>query len=133
MSSERSAPRWLTRAITLAIHADQIRQHGGASGVRDVKLLESALGRSVNRWQYDPEADLPSLAAAYGVGIAKDHPFVDGNKRTAFKVMYVFLGLNGVTMTAEEPEVVSCVEALAACDLDEDGLTRWLRRCTKPR
>lgn len=101
--------------------------------MRDEGVLQSALAHPINRWHYDAEADLPKLAAAYGTGIAKNHPFVDGNKRTAFQVMYVFVGLNGSRIVATEPEVVASMEGLAACDVDEGALAEWLRRCTQQR
>ena len=122
-----SEPRWLTMNVVLAIHSDQIREHGGSLGVRDKGLLESALDRPRNRFYYEPESDSAALAAAYGFGIAKNHPFVDGNKRVAFQAMYVFLGINGSTITADEEEVVRLVLALASGDLTEEELIAWLR------
>jgi death-on-curing protein len=113
--------------VVLAIHSDQIREHGGSLGVRDKALLESALDRARNRYHYEPDSDLADLAAAYGFGIAKNHPFVDGNKRVAFQAMYVFLGLNGLTITTGEEEVVRLVLALASGDLSEPELVAWLR------
>jgi death-on-curing protein len=120
-------PRWLTRAIVEAIHTDQIRQHGGSFGIRDGALLESALGRPRNRWHYEPEVELSELGAAYGFGIAKNHPFIDGNKRAAFQAMYVFMGLNGWRIRASEDEVVSIMESVAAGGADEANLADWLR------
>lgn len=131
MSAGRPEPRWISRAVAFAIHADQARQHGGFPRLRDQGLLESALERAPNRWRYDPTADLCALAAAYGIGLAQNHPFVDGNKRTAFQVMYVFLGLNGLRIIASEPEVVTVMLAVAGGELNEEGLTEWLRNCTK--
>jgi len=120
-------PRWLSLTLILAIHADQIREHGGSPGLRDKGLLESALGRPVNLLSYNPESDLESLAAAYGFGIARNHPFIDGNKRVAFQAMYVFLGLNQRRIVAEEPVVVEVMIGLARGDIDEDSLAAWLR------
>ena len=120
-------PHWLTRAILEAIHTDQIRQHGGSFGIRDGALLESALGRPPNRWHYESQVDLNELGAAYAYGIAKNHPFIDGNKRAAFQAMYVFMGLNGWRISAPEDEVVSTMEGVATGDMDEAGLADWLR------
>ena len=133
MTAKRREPRWLTPNMVLAIHADQLRQHGGAIGLRDQGLFESALQRPMHRWQYDPKADLCFLAAAYGIGLAKNHPFVDGNKRIAFQAMYVFLGLNGRRIIADEPEVVSLMVGTASGDIDESHLAEWLRQHSQPR
>lgn len=116
-----------------AIHADQIRQYGGSPELRDKGLLESALERARNRWRYDPDADLTHLAACYGVGIAKNHPCVDGNKRAAFQVMYLFLGLNGLRIVADEPEVVTIMLRVASSEPDEESLARWLAERVEPR
>jgi death on curing protein len=96
-------------------------------GVRDVGLLESALARAPNRWGLDETADLPDLAASYCFGIAKNHPFLDGNKRVAFQIMFVFLGLNGLQLTAKEVEVVRIMVDLAAGSLTEAELASWIR------
>jgi death-on-curing protein len=126
-------PRWLSPVYILSIHADQIQAHGGSLGIRDRGLLESALERPRNRFHYDPEADLPALAAAYGFGISSNHPFVDGNKRVAFQAMYLFLGLNGFRIDAPEEEVVALILSLASGDLDEPALADWLRSHVSPR
>jgi death on curing protein len=115
-----------------AIHANQIREHGGALGLRDEGMLSSALERPRHRLHYEADTDLPALAAAYGFGIARNHPFIDGNKRVAFQAMYVFLGLNGMRIDAEEPEVVRVILALAAGDLTELALAEWLRLNAAP-
>lgn len=128
-----SEPRWLSINVVVAIHSDQIREHGGSLGVRDKGLLESALDRPRNRFYYESDSDLMALAAAYGFGIAKNHPFVDGNKRVAFQAMYVFLGINGVTIMADEEEVVRLVLALASGKLSEGELGVWLRENTAQR
>ncbi|CAN5868109.1 type II toxin-antitoxin system death-on-curing family toxin [soil metagenome] len=120
-------PRWLTAAMVLAFHSNQIREHGGSLGLRDRGLLESALDRPRNKHHYAPDTELVELASAYCFGIARNHPFVDGNKRVAFQAMYVFLRLNQFMIEAEEPEVVRVVLALAAGELDELGLTDWLK------
>jgi death-on-curing protein len=126
-------PRWLSAQVVVAIHSDQIREHGGSLGVRDKGLLESALDRPRNRFNYESDADLTALAAAYGFGIAKNHPFVDGNKRVAFQAIYVFLGINGAAITADEEEVVRLVLALASGELSESELRVWLRDNTARR
>jgi len=126
-------PRWLAVVHILAIHSDQIQAHGGSLGLRDRGLLESALERPRNRLHYDPDADLPAPAAAYGFGLANDHPFVDGNKRVAFLSMYLFLGLNGFRIEALEEEVVTTTLSLASGDLDESSLAAWLRQHISPR
>jgi death on curing protein len=112
-------PRWLSAIMIRAIHTSQAKEHGGSLGLRDPGLLDSALDRPRNRFHYESESDLFDLAAAYGFGLARNHPFVDGNKRVAFQAMYVFLGLNGYRIEAEEPEVVRIVLALAAGELQE--------------
>ncbi|MDA0334148.1 MAG: type II toxin-antitoxin system death-on-curing family toxin [bacterium] len=131
--SFRVEPRWLPRAVAQTIHADQIRQHGGALGIRDEGLLASALERARNRWQYDPESDLPTIAAALGYGLARNHAFIDGNKRVAFQAMYVFLGLNGLRVAATEPAVVSLMMAVADGSMTEEDLVEWLRSRLQPR
>jgi death on curing protein len=121
-----SEPFWLTRQIIIAIHDEQLAIHGGASGLRDEGLLESALDRPRNRWAYEG-AELAELAAAYAFGIARNHPFVDGNKRTALLALYTFLGVNGFDFVVAEAEAATMILALAAGDVDEEGLTRWIR------
>ena len=128
-----SEPRWLPPIYVLAIHADQVQAHGGSLWLRDRGLLESALERPKNRFQYDPDADLASLAAAYGFGLAQNHPFVDGNKRVAFQAMYLFLGLNGFRIEASEEEVVLLILSLASGRLEEASLAAWLRNHIAPR
>ncbi|KAB2929132.1 MAG: type II toxin-antitoxin system death-on-curing family toxin [Leptonema illini] len=118
--------RWLTERMILAIHKDQINQSGGIHGIRDQGLLESALFRPQNLLNYDERVHLFQLAAAYGYGIARNHPFVDGNKRIAFMAMYVFLGLNGYDFDATEEDVVATMLQLAAGKLSESELTNWL-------
>jgi death-on-curing protein len=118
--------------VVFAIHSDQIQEHGG-SRLRDRGLLESALAGPIHTTHHDPDSDLCSLAASYGFGIARNHPFVDGNKRVAFQAVYVFLGLNGIRLTATEPEVVELVLALASSQMGQDELTVWLRAHSAPR
>ena len=122
-----SAPRWVGRLVVEAVHIDQIREHGGLPGLRDEGALESALARPRQRLVHEPSADLAELAAACGFGLARSHPFVDGNKRIAFLAMAVFLGLNGKAIQCPEAEVVTAILALAAGKLSEDELADWLR------
>lgn len=123
---------WLTRTIVEAMHADQVREHGGQLGLRDEGLLESPLARARQRWSYQPETDLASLAAGYGFGITKNHPFLDGNKRIGFVATNVFLILNGYEVEAPEPEVVATMLRVADGSLDEPGLAAWLRAVIVP-
>lgn len=117
---------WLTSDLVQAIHARQLKLFGGPTGLRDEGALESALGRPMNRAVYG-EVDLAELAAAYAFGIAKNHPFIDGNKRAALLALITFLGLNGIDFVADEAEAVVMIRGLAAGDVDEGGLTRWIR------
>lgn len=111
-----------------AIHQDVLVTHGGVPGLRDENALESALARPRQRLPYEPDVDLAALAAAYGYGLARNHPYHDGNKRVAFVVMAVFLGLNGFRFTAGEAEVVTTIVALASGELEEHTLAEWIRR-----
>jgi death-on-curing protein len=121
-----SEPEWVTMPIVLAIHDEQLAIHGGSAGLRDAALLESALGRPLNKWAYE-NAELPELAAAYGYGIARNHPFVDGNKRTALLAIYTFLGVNGVDFIVPEADAAAMILALAAGEVSEESLARWIR------
>jgi death on curing protein len=118
-----SEPFWLTRQMIVAIHDEQLAIHGGASGLRDEGMLESALDRPKNRWAYEQA----ELAAAYAFGIARNHPFVDGNKRTSLLALYTFLGVNGVDFVVPEAEAAAIILALAAGEVSEESLTRWIR------
>ncbi len=119
-------PSWLSVAMVLAIHEEQLAIHGGASGIRDPGLLESALDRARNEWSYE-SADLAELAAAYGYGIARNHPFIDGNKRTSLLAIYTFLYVNGIDFIVPEPEAAAMILALAAGEVTEGNLARWIR------
>ena len=119
-------PFWLTRQIIVAIHDEQLTIHGGASGLRDQGMLESALDRPRNKWAYE-QAELPELAAAYGFGIARNHPFIDGNKRTALLAIYTFLGVNDVDFVVPEADAATMILALAAGEVSEDNFARWIR------
>jgi death-on-curing protein len=116
----------LSRDVVDLIHEEQLREHGGASGIRDEGLLESALARPLNQWVYTT-CDLADLAASHAFGIARNHPFIDGNKRTAFLAAYTFLGINGFDIVTTDAEVILAILALAAGELDEAGLAAWIR------
>ncbi|MGU3285974.1 type II toxin-antitoxin system death-on-curing family toxin [Methylobacterium mesophilicum] len=121
---------WLTSELVKAFHALQLKQFGGPPGLRDEGAVESALGRPVNRIAYAADGariDLAELAAAYAFGIAKNHPFIDGNKRAALLALITFLGLNDIDFIADEAEAVVMIRGLAAGEIDESGLTRWIR------
>ena len=119
-------PVWLWTDLVLSIHDEQLRQFGGPPGLRDQGLLESALGRPLNKYAYGSQ-DLAQLAAAYGFGLARNHAFVDGNKRIAFLAMVTFLGLNDIEFMVSEADAVAIMLAVAAGEIDEGGLTRWIR------
>lgn len=124
---ERAEPRWVSERSALALHDRQLAEHGGPGGVRDAGMLASALARPVNQWAYG-EDDLCALAAAYAFGIARNHPFADGNKRTAWVVARLFLRKNGVVLAHGEREAVDTVLALAGGELAEDELADWFRQ-----
>lgn len=132
MSQLAKEPIWLPRLAVEVAHADQIRTHCGQLGLRDEALLESALTRTRQRWSYDPEANLADLAAAYGFGLVKNHPFLDGNKRIGFVAMNMFLVLNGEEIETPEPEVVERILGVAAGAVDEVALAAWVRSVIIP-
>lgn len=127
MAARRRTPRWLARVVVDAIHADQLREHGGLQGVRDENALESALARPQQKWAYDDTTDIALWAAAYAYGLARNHPYRDGNKRIAFLAMATFVGINGYTFDATDEDVVTQFLALAAGRVPEDELARWIR------
>jgi death-on-curing protein len=118
--------------VVEAIHLDQLREHGGMPGLRDEGSLESALARPRHKLTYKRKPDLASLAAAHAYGLARNHPFRDGNKRVAFVTMIVFLGLNGHDLVADEPDVVTVMLRIAAGNLSEAELAKWIRRHMSP-
>ena len=125
---------WIERALALAIHERQLAEHGGASGVRDETLLESALGRPQQRHAYaDPSPDLAALAASLAYGLACNHPFVDGNKRTAHVCYRTFLFLNSMDLMADDEEKYIAMLGLASGELAEDQFAAWLRPRLKPQ
>jgi death-on-curing protein len=119
-------PKWLGVEAVLVMHGEQLAEHGGADGVRDLGLLESALARPRNAWSYGQD-DLIALAGLYAAAIMRNHPFVDGNKRTGFLATYAFLYINGREIVASEPEVIVQCLALAAGEIDEAVSAAWLR------
>jgi len=124
-----SEPVWIKDDVVLAIHRRQLAEHGGGEGVRDSGLLDSALNKPKNLYNYNnPEPDLAALAASYAYGIARNHPFIDGNKRTAFVVCRLFLKLNGANLTASQEEKYNIFLRLAAGDLSEQELANWITR-----
>lgn len=123
----KDEPKWLTRQIVEAIHDVQLANYGGLVGLRDASALESALGRPLHRWHYGEANDLADCAAAYGFGIAKNHPFADANKRTALDTMVTFLELNRQSLTATEEEMVHTMVAVADGSISEKRLAAWLR------
>lgn len=125
-----SEPIWLTIELVVAIHDEQLRIFGGPPGLRDRLMLESALDRPRNKWAYG-ETDLCALAAAYAFGISRNHPFVDGNKRASLLALITFLGLNGIDFVVPETEAAAAIIALAAGEIDEDGLARWIKDRTR--
>jgi death on curing protein len=117
---------WVEAAVALAAHEEQLAEHGGAAGIRDRNMLESAMARPLNLVAYgDP--DIADLAAAYAFGIARNHPFVDGNKRTAAVVSETFLALNGHMLACSDVELVTAFLQLAAGELDVEQLAHWFR------
>ena len=117
---------WVDIAVALAAHGEQLAEHGGAAGVRDMSMLESAMARPLNLIAYG-EPDIADLAASYAFGIARNHPFVDGNKRTALVVSETFLALNGHMLDCDDVELVTTFLALAAGELTVEALAAWFR------
>ncbi|NLS28177.1 hypothetical protein S2M10_31860 [Sphingomonas sp. S2M10] len=122
---------WVEVAVAIAAHGEQLAEHGGAGGIRDRNMLESAMARTLNLVAYG-EPDIAELAAAYAFGIARNHPFVDGNKRTAAVVSETFLVLNGHALTCDDVELVTTFLELAAGNLTVEALTSWFRQWIEP-
>lgn len=127
MAKRSREPRWLSRVVVDAVHADQLRQHGGLAGLRDENALESALTRPESKWVYAEERDVAALAAAYGFALVTSHPYRDGNKRIGFLAIATFLGISGYELTATDEDVVGEMLALAAGHVSEEELARWIR------
>lgn len=127
MVSWPTEPTWLTRVVVDAVHTDQIREHGGLVGLRDENGLESALARPRHKWLYEPATDLAALGAAYAFGLARNHPYNDGNKRVALMTMLTFLAVNGQDTDIDENDLLTTLLALAAGRLTEPEVAAWLR------
>ncbi len=117
---------WLEPSVLRAVHEEQLAEHGGAAGVRDLTLFESALGRAQNLESYG-SPDAAALSAAYGFGIARNHPFIDGNKRTAFVAVELFLALNGFELRADDADCVMTMLAVASGTMGEADFAEWIR------
>ncbi len=126
MTAFTDEPRWITFEVANAVHDRQLAEHGGGGGVRDAGLLESALAKPMNRWAYG-DGEAATLAASYAYGVARNHPFVDGNKRTAWVVARLFLKLNGCELTYTEAQAITMMLSLAAGDVTENELAQWFR------
>ena len=125
-------PVWIDARAILFLHDESLAMFGGARGLRDAGLFESALSRPVNQHLYKPDTDIAELAAAYAFGLAKNHPFVDGNKRTAFAALFTFLALNGMVFEPPEVDATMAVLRLAASEMDDNEFTDWVRAHTHP-
>jgi len=123
-------PRWISREVVLAIHEQSLAQYGGSAGIRDEGLLDSALGRPQNLFAYE-QPSIFAMAAAYASGIIRNHPFIDGNKRTGFVVCAVFLERNGYELVASEEDATLTTLALAASEIKEADYASWLERNTR--
>ena len=128
---DRREPVWIEKSVALAIHDRQLAEHGGGTGVRDDGLLESGLARLLNQWAYG-EDDPCQLAAAYAFGIVRNHPFVDGNKRTGWVLARLFLKLNNISIAFDKADAIRTMLALTAGELSEDAFAAWLRSHHRP-
>lgn len=123
---------WVLKEIVLAVHGEQLAEHGGLEGVRDMGMLDSALARPQHMVAYDNCNDPAKLAAAYVYGLSRNHPFIDGNKRVAFVVSVLFLRLNGYKLTARDSDCVMTMLAVASGKVSEDALAEWFQKNIKP-
>src|SRR5487761_2398385 len=124
--TDPTEPKWVSYEQVIAIHSHQLRRFGGAPGLRDEGMLRSALERPINKWQYE-QAEISVLAAAYAIGLAKNHAFVDGNKRIAFMTMVAFLRKNGIQFAPQQAHATEIILALAAGEVSEESLARWIK------
>jgi death on curing protein len=124
-------PAWLDRRRILAVHSAQVREHGGVEGIRDDGLLDSALARPQNHFAYTG-AKVPELAAIYAIAIARNHPFIDGNRRTAFVALELFLAMNGHDFTATDTDAAVMTLGMAAGEVEDDDFVSWVRHNTRP-
>ncbi len=127
-----AGPKWLTVHMVLAIHDEQLAVFGGGQGLRDMGLLESALAKARDRYAYERDAGIFRLAAATCAGIVRNHPFVDGNKRTGLLCLQAFLALNGYRFRPAQEDEVEIILGLAAGEVDETGLARWIAANAEP-
>lgn len=132
MSAQRPTWVWIDSALIHAVHDEQLAEHGGGTGVRDLNLLESAMARPQQLDNYG-SPDAADLAASYGYGISRNHPFIDGNKRTGFVALELFLALNGLELTATDADCVLTMLSVAAGDLDEVAFAEWIRQHLQAR
>jgi len=123
--------KWVSRQVLLLLHDESLAEHGGASGLRDAGLLDSALARPLNLALYETP-DVATLATSYGVGLARNHPFVDGNKRTAFLAVGMFLARSGYRLNATQVDATLTMLGVAACDISETDFALWLRAHIQP-
>jgi death-on-curing protein len=124
----KTEPNWISRKALLLLHEESLAEFGGARGLRDEGLLDSALARPQNVQAYNPDSTIADLAAAYAFGLAKNHAFIDGNKRAAFLCIGLFLAVNGYRFKADQVDAIQTMLALAGGDLDEPGLSAWIAR-----
>ena len=124
----RAEPRWIAQKALLLLHEESLAEFGGARGLRDEGLLESALARPQNAYAYKPDSTIAELAASYAFGLAKNHAFVDGNKRAAFLSIGLFLAINGYRLQADQVDAVQTMLAVASGNLNEEGLAAWISR-----
>jgi death-on-curing protein len=123
-------PRWIDPRALLLLHSASLSEHGGLEGVRDEGLLASALDRPRNKFGYAPDSDICDLAAAYGFGLVRNHPFHDGNKRSAFLAVGLFLAVNGYRLIVDQMDAIQTVMSLAAGELTEDSFAGWVKKHT---
>jgi death on curing protein len=129
----RKEPRWISKKALLLLHQESLATFGGAQGLRDEGLLDSALARSQNIQAYRPDSTLAELAASYAFGLAKNHAFVDGNKRIAFLAIGLFLAINGRRLVANQVDAIQTILAVAAGELDEKALAAWIQKNSAAR
>jgi len=126
-------PRWIDKQALILLHAETLAEHGGLEGLRDEGLLDSALARPLHLLHYEEQPDIARLAAAYGVGIARNHPFADGNKRSAFLAVGLFPALNGIRLIADKVDATTVMLSMAAGEMAEDDFAAWIRGHICPR
>ena len=126
-------PRWITQRGLRLLQEESLAQHGGLAGIRDQGLLESALARPQNRYAYENVTDIARLAACYAFGVAKHHPFTDGNKRAAFAAAGLFLAKNGFDLVASQPDAYAAIMALASGEIGEEEFAGWIRADIRPK